>query len=470
MEGSTNTELGSRDRPLRVAIVGSGPAGFYTADWLFRAKDLAIEIDLFERFPTPFGLVRFGVAPDHQKIKRVAAAFERTLGLAGFRFLGNVNVGKDISAEELRKHYDQVVYAYGSATDRRMGIPGEDLAGSHAATAFVGWYNAHPDFVAERFDLSTERAVVVGMGNVAMDVTRVLIRSPDELADTDIAPEALAALRKSRVREIVLLGRRGPAQAAFDQGEIKDIAELEGVDVLVDRDQALAAAADTSGLDAGARKNVQYLAELAERGPTGAARRVVLRFLASPAELSGEDGRVRSIKIEHTELTRRDDGSVSARGTGRHELLETGLVMRSIGYHGTALSGVPFDERAGVIPNVLGRVTDGKGGAVIPGVYAVGWIKRGPTGLIGTNKSDAKETADKMLEDVKSLGREPSPERSAAAVDALLAARGVHVVGASDWRILDAFELESGKKLGKVREKLCSVEAMLAALRPIEQK
>jgi len=465
MEGSQNPQPGSLNHPLRVAIVGSGPAGFYTAEQLLRAQGRPIEIDLFERFPTPFGLVRFGVAPDHQKIKRVSAAFERILNLARFRFLGNVNVGTDISAEELRRHYDQVVFAYGSATDRRMGIEGEDLAGSHPATAFVGWYNGHPDFVSERFDLSTERVVVVGMGNVAMDVTRVLIRSPDELADTDITPYALSALRKSRVREVVLLGRRGPAQAAFDHGEIKDIAELAGVDVLVDRDQALAAAADTTGLDAGARKNVQYLAELAERGVTGAARRVVLRFLAAPAALAGEDGRVHAIKVEHTELTRRDDGSVGARGTGRYEVIQTGLVLRSIGYHGTALGGVPFDERAGIIPNMLGRVTEGKGGPVLPGVYAVGWIKRGPTGLIGTNKSDAKETADRILEDASTLAVEPSPERSAEAVDALLASRGVRVVMVADWRKIDALELASGKELGKAREKLCSIEAMLAACR-----
>jgi len=263
------------------------------------------------------------------------------------------------------------------------------------------------------------------------------------------------------VREIVLLGRRGPAQAAFDQTEIFDIAELEGVDVLVDRDQVRAAAADTSGLDAGARKNVKYLNELAERGPTGAARRVVLKFLVSPAELLGSD-RVEAVKIEHNELVTKSDGSVSARGTGRFETLETGLVMRSIGYYGTALPGVPFDERAGTIPNERGRVTESKGGAVIPGLYAVGWIKRGPTGLIGTNKNDAKETVDLMLEDALKL--EPGETLAPTGVEDLLTERGTRVVGHADWRRLDELESESGRKIGKVREKFCSIEAMLAAL------
>jgi ferredoxin/flavodoxin---NADP+ reductase len=447
-----------------VAIVGSGPAGFYTAEWLFKAKDLAVEVDLFERFPAPFGLVRFGVAPDHQKIKKVSAAFERTAQNPGFRFVGNVSVGTDVSAEELRTHYDQVVYAYGSATDRRLGVPGEDLLGSHPATAFVGWYNGHPDFVAEQFDLSCERAVVVGMGNVAMDVTRVIIRSPDELASTDIAPYALQALRNSRVREIVLLGRRGPAQAAFDQGELQDIAELEGVDVIVDREHALAAVAESAGLDAASRKNAAYMAQLAERGPTGAPRRVVLRFLVSPVELLAEAGRVNGVRIELNELVKKSDGSSSARGTGQHEVLPAGVVMRSIGYHGTALSGVPYDERGGVIPNVEGRVTNGRGGPVIPGVYAVGWIKRGPTGLIGTNKNDAKETADRMLEDVVGLTPAGDEYRSHGAIDALLKRRGVRAVSFADWRRIDAAELALGKQAGKVREKFCSASEMLAAL------
>ena len=444
--------------------MGSGPAGFYTAEWLLRAKDLAVEVDLLERFPAPFGLVRFGVAPDHQKIKKVSAAFERTANNPGFRFLGNVNVGSDVSAEELKNHYDQVVYAYGSATDRRLGVPGEDLLGSHPATAFVGWYNAHPDFVSEQYDLSCERAVVVGMGNVAMDVTRVIIRSPDELATTDIAPYALTALRSSRVREIVLLGRRGPAQAAFDQGELQDIAELEGVDVIVDREHAQAAVAESAELDAAARKNAAYMAQLAERGPTGAPRRVVLRFLVSPVELLAEGGRVNGVRIEQNELVKRADGSVSARGTGRHEVLPAGLVMRSIGYQGTALPGVPYDERAGVIPNAQGRVKTSSGGEVIPGVYAVGWIKRGPTGLIGTNKNDAKETADRMLEDVPNLTPVADEYRSRGAIDELLRGRGVRAVSFVDWRRIDAAELALGKQAGKVREKFSSAAEMLAIL------
>jgi ferredoxin--NADP+ reductase len=436
----------------RAAIVGSGPAGFYASEFLLRA---GLAVDLYERLPAPFGLVRYGVAPDHQSIKRVAAAFDRTAKHPKFRFRGNVDVGHKLSVLQLRRSYDAVVLAYGAAADRKLGVPGDDLLGSHAATAFVAWYNAHPDFVSQRFDLSNERAVVVGMGNVALDVARVLIRSPAELAETDIYGPALLALRESRIREVVLLGRRGAGQAAFDQGELADIVALDGVSVSVEGDTNFTPREDA---DHATRKNLEYLATL-PRTAAADKRRVRLRFLASPAELVGSAGKVEALRIEENELVDAG-GSVSARGTGRFERLDTGLVIRSIGYRGTGMPGVPFDDKRGVIPNQAGRVLT-ENGVTDPGLYVTGWIKRGPTGLIGTNKACAKETTDQLLADLAAL---PKPAHEISAVDAVLADAKVRVVSYDDWRGLDATELERGKLAGKLREKLPSVGQMLALL------
>lgn len=435
-----------------MAIVGSGPAGFYASEFLLRA---GLAVDLYERLPAPFGLVRYGVAPDHQSIKRVAAAFDRTAKHPKFRFRGNVDVGHSLSVLQLRRSYDAVVLAYGAATDRKLGVPGEQLRGSHAATAFVAWYNAHPDFVSQRFDLNHERAVVVGMGNVALDVARVLVRTPAELADTDIYGPALLALRESRIREVVLLGRRGARQAAFDQGELADIVALEGVSVSVEGDTNFMPRDDA---DHATRKNLEYLASL-PRTPASDKRRVRLRFLASPAELVGSGDRVEALRIEENELIDKD-GQVSARGTGRFERIDTGLVIRSIGYQGTPLPGVPFDAKRALIPNQAGRVL-AEDGTPDPGLYVTGWIKRGPTGLIGTNKACAKETTDRLLEDLATL---PKPALELGAVDAVLADAKIRVVSYDDWRGLDATELERGKLAGKLREKIPSIGQMLALL------
>ena len=436
----------------RAAIVGSGPAGFYAADFLLKA---GLAVDLYERLPAPFGLVRYGVAPDHQSIKRVAAAFERTAKQAGFRFRGHVEVGRDVALEELRRAYHAVVLAYGAATDRHLGVAGEERAGSHAATAFVGWYNSHPDHEHDRYDLGHERAVVVGLGNVALDVARVLIRRPEELAPTDISDAALAALRASRVREVVLLGRRGPAEAAFDQGELADIVALDGVEVSVEGDVTFTV---PEHAEAAVRKNVEYLATL-PREPSGEAeRRVRLRFLASPMELVGDAGRVTAIRFEDNELIE-SDGRVSARGTGRVHEMPTGLVIRSIGYQGLALPGTPFDPKRAVVPNRLGRVLAADG-TPTPGLYVTGWIKRGPTGLIGTNKACAKETTDELLTDLDAL---PTPTLEPAAIDQLLAARGVRVVGYDAWHAIDAAEVAAGTAKGKIRDKFASVAELLAA-------
>ncbi|HEV8245876.1 MAG TPA: NADP oxidoreductase, partial [Polyangiaceae bacterium] len=439
---------GDQGPRLRVAIVGSGPAGFYLADFLLKHAGPRIAVDMYERLPVPFGLVRFGVAPDHQSIKRAAVAFQRTAAQPDFRFFGNVEVGGALSVQDLLEHYHAVGLAYGAATDRRLGVPGEDLRGSFAATAFVGWYNGHPDFAERKFDLDAERAVVVGMGNVAMDVARIMVRSPASLESTDIADYALRSLRESQIREVVLLGRRGPAQAAFDLGELIDIAELPGVGVSVDGPLPPTA---TDKLDNPTKKTLEYLAKLPQEPVAGAERRVRLRFLASPVEVIGDGDRVRGLRIENNELYERD-GSMAARGTGAFEDLPCGIVVRSIGYQGMALPGIPFDNKKCVVPNVGGRVIDSNASHV-PGLYAVGWIKRGPTGLIGTNKSDAKETFDTMLKDLAEWSERQvsDPALLAAAFEQ----RGVRALGFPEWQRIDAHEQSRGKLVGKVREKLC---------------
>ncbi|HEY6727300.1 MAG TPA: FAD-dependent oxidoreductase [Polyangiaceae bacterium] len=458
MSGATT----SRGRRLRVAVVGAGPAGYYTTDFLLRQRavlDLSIEVDLFERLPSPHGLVRSGVAPDHQSIKKVTKAFDRIASDPRTRYFGNVTVGTDLTHAELMQHYDQVVYTTGAATDRKLGVEGEELAGSHAATAFVGWYNGHPDFTSERVDLSTPRAVVVGLGNVAMDVARVLIQMPASLASTDITDYALEALSKSQVREVVLLGRRGPAEAAFSPREIQDIDELEGVELTIDQPESTLAL-DATSFSGDARKNVEFLQSVALRTQREAPRRVRLRFLSSPVALEGT-GQVERIKLERNRLVERQ-GRVSAAGTGEYELMKTGLVLRSIGYFGSALPGVPFDTTLGVICNDRGRVTATPGGAIIPRLYVAGWIKRGPVGLIGTNKTDAKETVDHMLADVESGPRHNASP--AEVITKLLNDRGVRVVSYADWRHLDELEVAAGIQRGKVREKFWSVASMLQAL------
>lgn len=444
----------TRDQ-LRVGIVGSGPAAFYAADMLLKQ---GAQVDLFERLPAPFGLLRYGVAPDHQNIKRAGVAFERTASHACCRYFGNVDVGRVLAIDELLSDYDQVLVAIGSASDKRLGIPGEELLGSVAATSLVGWYNGHPDFSAFTIDLETERAVIVGMGNVALDVARLLVRRPSELASTDITAFALEQLERSRVREVVLLGRRGPAQAAFDQGEIADIADLDSVEVVVDGDVSFEV---TPGLSVAAKRNVEYLATL-PRAPSGKAERVVrLRFLAAPRAILPMGPRVGAVEIERTELVTQPDGSISARGTGEVETLTTGLVIRSIGYRATPMPGLPFDERAGVIPNVLGRV--GRPAEIVPRVYVVGWIKRGPVGLLGSNKQDAKETVDVMLADA-AQALEGRADRKPGRVLELLRERGVRCVSYADWQRIDALERARGAERGKLREKFCTVESLLAAL------
>ncbi len=430
---------------MRVAVVGSGPAGFYAAGALLSA-DPPAEVDLIERLPTPWGLVRLGVAPDHPKLKSVSRAFERIAEQPGFRFLGNVEFGRDIQHADLVRLYDAVIYAVGAQTDRRLGIPGEDLPGSWAATEFVAWYNGHPDYQDIVFDLSVERAVVIGNGNVALDLARMLALTHDELSPTDATDASIAAIASSPIREIVVVGRRGPAQAAFTTPELQEMGALAGADVVVD-------SADLEGAEPKstiAERNVSVLRELAAREPEGRPRRVAFRFFESPVAILGEE-RVEGIELVRNELDEND----RAVATDVRETLSCGLVFRSVGYLGVELPGVPFDARSGTIPN--------EGGRVAPGVYCAGWIKRGPSGVIGTNKKDATETVELLLEDAAAGRLEPKPDASAAAIDALLAERGIQVIEYDGWMAIDEAERAAGAKSGRPRIKLCTWDALLDA-------
>lgn len=453
-------------RPLRVAVVGSGPSGFYAAEALLKQKDVALSVDMFDRLPTPYGLVRGGVAPDHQKIKAVIAVYEKVAQQPNFRFFGNVKLGRDIQVSDLRSHYDQIVYAVGAETDRHLGIPGEDLHGTHSATAFVGWYNGHPDYRDETFDLSQESVAVVGIGNVAMDVTRILAEDPERLKGTDIAAHALEALRRSRVRTVYLLGRRGPAQAAFSPAEIQEIGSLESADLVLEpKELELDAVSREDCADPKAKKNVDYLQAHAKLGQGERAKKIRLRFCVSPAEVLAENGRAAALKLEKNKLVADPKGGVKAIGTGEFETVRVGLVFRSVGYRGVAIPGVPFDERAGKIPNDAGRVLLPTKAAV-PGEYVVGWAKRGPSGLIGTNRADSVATVKAMLEDA-AAGKVTSSTVNPAddAIPSLLRERGVAFVSFADWKRLDGVELANGTAAGKIREKFTRVSEMLAAIR-----
>jgi ferredoxin/flavodoxin---NADP+ reductase len=450
----------------RVAIVGAGPAGAFAADRLLRARG-DVEIDLFERLPTPWGLLRAGVAPDHQEIKRLDETFDEGTLRRGCRFFGNVEIGTDLTHDELLSHYSAVIYATGAQTDKSLGIPGEDLPGSWPATEFVAWYNGHPDYRDLEFDLSSRRAVVIGNGNVAADVTRMLTLSSAELERTDVADHALEALRASNIEEVVVLGRRGPAQAAFTSAELRELGRLEGVDVRVAPDEIELDPLSREWL-AGegtftARKNVELLREFAAREPRPDARSTIsLRFLRSPVEIRGH-GRVEQIDIGRNEIVRGDDGTLRPRATSDPvETIECGLVLRSVGYRAVPLPGVPFDERSYILPNDRGRVLT-PDGEPVPGVYAVGWIKRGPTGILGTNKRDAEETVACLAEDLAAGALAAPANASPEQVDALLAERRPDVVTVDAWRAIDAHELRRGAETNRPRVKLASREELLAA-------
>jgi ferredoxin--NADP+ reductase len=445
--------------PVRICVVGSGPAGFYAAGHLLTgAGDRDVSLDMLDRLPTPFGLVRSGVAPDHPKIKSVTRVFEKTAGHAQFRFFGGVDFGTDVTREELRSRYHVIVYATGTAADRPMGIPGEELAGSVAATDFVGWYNGHPDYADLEFDLSAVRAIVVGNGNVALDVARMLMLPENELTITDTADHAIATLLESAVREVVVLGRRGPGQAAFTNPELRELADLEDVDIVVDPDELEAAmATEDPTMDPTATRNVEILRGYAAKGAAGAPRRIEFRFLRSPVELLGDE-RVEAVRIVHNELVAGANGALRARLTDREETIGAGLVVRAIGYRGVPLPDVPFDEQRGTIANESGRVLEDGGQAI--GEYVVGWIKRGPSGVIGTNKKDAQETVDCVLADLEA-GRALTPDPGASDLEELLASRHPGVVTYDGWQRIDTHERSLGEPTGRPRVKLTAIGEML---------
>ena len=455
------SELGTAVRPLRVGVVGSGPAGFYATEALFKS-DHNVHVDMFDRLPTPYGLVRAGVAPDHQKLKSVIRVYQKLAADDRFHFLGNVNVGQDIAVEELAKYYDALIFSSGAETDRRLGIPGEDLPGSHTATEFVGWYNGHPDYQDRAFDLSGEVAMVIGQGNVAMDVSRILAKTVDELKDTDITQHALDVLAESKIKEVHVIGRRGPVQAKFTPPEIKEIGELVDCDPVVtsaDLDLTPACQAEHDEIkNTHSRKNLATLRSFADRELTSKNKRYLLRFFLSPVELQGKESLER-IVLEKNVL-KGEPFNQWAEGTGERVTENCQLLFRSVGYRGVPLPGLPFSEKKGIVPSINGRVVEGE--SPLPGLYVSGWIKRGPSGVIGTNKPDAYETVKSLLEDLSKLQPAETPDSNA--VLETLRAKGIRVVTFPDWQKIDAAEIEAGKRKGKPREKFTTVEDILAVL------
>jgi ferredoxin--NADP+ reductase len=445
---------------MRAAIVGAGPSGFYAADQLIKA---GFEVDLYDALPTPFGLVRAGVAPDHPKIKSVTRVYTKTAADPAFRFFGGVRLADDVTRGELLDRYHAVVYAIGTATDNRLGIPGEDRPGSHAATEFVAWYNGHPNFAEKVFDLGVRRAVVIGNGNVAIDVARMLVLDPDELAPTDTADHAIDAFGQAAVTEVVLLGRRGPAEAAFTNPELRELGELVRADVLVDPAQLHDVAEPDETTQ---KRNVELLREYARREPSGNSHRIELRFLRSPVEILGEgdDGPVTGVRVAINRLVTSEDGRVRAVPTGEEEVIECGLVLRSIGYRGYPIAGIPFDEKRGLIRNTGGRVCD-EDGAPCPGEYVVGWIKRGPSGVIGTNKKDAADTVARIAEDVEAGALNDPVEPDPDAVDAWLGDRVPGLVTWKGWEAIDAHECSLGEPAGRPRVKLVREAELIEASR-----
>jgi ferredoxin--NADP+ reductase len=456
-------QIGTAQNPLHVAVVGSGPSGFYSAEALLKSE-LVVRVDMFERLPAPYGLVRNGVAPDHPKLKEAILVYAKIAQNPNYNFIGNVAVGRDVTVAELRASHHAVLFCCGAETDRKLAIPGADLPGSYTATEFVGWYNGHPDYRNREFDLSGEVAVVIGQGNVAVDVCRVLAKTADELRHTDIAQHAFEQLAASQIREIHMIGRRGPAQAKFTHVELRELGELADAEPVVNpEDLKLNAQSEAELADKRNRtaiKNLEILRAFAARPSPSKRRRVYIRFLESPIELQGE-GKLQRLVLARNRLEGEPFQQV-ARETGERITLECGLLFRSIGYRGIPIPGVPFDERRGVLTNQDGRIVDA--GEPVPGLYCAGWIKRGPSGIIGTNRADSVATVKAMLADFEAEIIDQTPKAGADDIYALLKARGVRAVDYPDWLKIDAAEIKRGEPLGKPREKFTLVEEMLARL------
>jgi NADPH-dependent glutamate synthase beta subunit-like oxidoreductase len=455
----------SAERPLRVAVIGAGPAGIYAAEALTRQDDVPVAVDLIDRLPTPFGLVRHGIAPDHPKMRAIRDTLHRTLDDPMVRFVGNVEIGRDISLPDLRSHVDAVIYTYGASRDRHLGIIGEDAPGSLAATELVAWYTGHPDADRARVEAALtgiRSVVVVGVGNVALDVARVLARTAAELEPTDMPQHVLDTLAATRVEEITVLGRRGPAQASFTTQELRELDELANATVLVDAaDLELDPAAEERAAgDRNVARNLAVLRGWADHVPVPGRTRLHLRFFARPARLIGED-RVTAVEVERTAV----DAEGRASGTGELDVLPADLVVRSVGYFGTPLPGLPVDERSGTVPHVAGRVL--RDGTPAPREYVAGWIKRGPSGVVGTNKHDARETVAALLADAAEGVLTPSGPVGDLVAE--LVARGVAPVLIDDWRAIDAAEVALGAERGRARTTLHEREALLAAVRAATQ-
>lgn len=463
------TNPGSESNPLRVAIIGSGPAGFYAADHLLKQANVVVQVDMFDKLPTPFGLVRFGVAPDHAKIKSVTKIYDGIAANPRFRFFGNVEFCQHVKLADLKQYYHQIVFSNGAQSDRRMGIPGEDLEGSHTATEFVAWYNGHPEYRDFKFDLSQERAAIIGVGNVAIDVARILCRTHEELATTDIADYALDALKQSKIKEVYLIGRRGPVQAAFTPPEVKEVGEMQDADAItlpeeMQLDELSSAELETT-TDPLVKRKVGTLMTYVGRQPTGKSRVMYIRFLLSPVELfPGANGHVAKMKLVRNTLVKSDTGSISAKATDKFEELPVGLVFRSVGYRGVALPDVPFNDKWNVILNEHGRVLDPQTHQPMVGLYCSGWIKRGPSGVIGTNKPDSVETANMMLEDLRN-GAVLSPANPDPAIaEKFIRDRQPKYFSYADWKKLDQMEVAKGAPLGRPRVKFTSTAEMLSAI------
>lgn len=448
---------------MRVAIIGSGPAGFYAAEALLKRTDTTVHVDMFDRLPTPYGLVRGGVAPDHQSIKAVTRVYEKTAFRPTFRFLGNVCLGRDVTVEELRRHYHQIVYAIGNEGDRRLGIPGEGVACCTPASVFIGWYNGHPDYRHAKIDLSVSRVAVVGNGNVAIDAARILLRTPAELEKTDIAMHALEELRNSQVREVYILGRRGPAQASFTPPELKELGEMEDVDPIVAHEELDGCSIPEDAASSQQDKNLKILHSFAMRQTGGKKKKLHMRFLISPKEVIVDaSGKVSGLLLEKNRLETRPDGASIARGTGKTEVLEVGMILPAIGFAAKRIAGVPYDEKAQIIANEDGRVVDAASRSVTANEYVVGWARSGPQGLIGSHKVASAHVVEHMMADGIGLEARELPDREA--IDTLLRGRGVQIVTFDDWKLLDEVEVARGERRSSPRDKIVDVKAMLELL------
>ncbi|HSG31469.1 MAG TPA: FAD-dependent oxidoreductase [Thermodesulfobacteriota bacterium] len=452
-------------KTFNAAIIGSGPAGFYAAEHLFKNKDYSFNVDIYDRLPTPFGLVRSGVAPDHQKIKTVTRVFDKIAQNPGFRFFGNVEYGKDINLDDLKKHYHIIIFATGAQTDRKMNIPGEDLKGSYTATEFVAWYNGHPDYKEREFDLSQEKVAIIGVGNVAVDVARILCRTTEELEKTDIADYALEKLANSNVKEVYMIGRRGPAQAAFTNPELKELGNLEGADLILDKDEIEPDKITIKQMqeheDKSVTRKLELLKEYSQAATGDKDKKLYIKFLLSPVEITGnDDSTIKSLVLTENELYESEDGSVRCKSIDKNIELDVGLVFRSIGYHGVPLAGVPFNESWGVISNEKGRIVD-NGNKHINGLYATGWIKRGPTGIIGTNKTDSAETVNFILEDINENKLNTPELTDTESIENLIMSRNDKIITYEKWLKVDDSEKLRGEKLGRPRLKYTDIDEII---------